>query len=155
MRRAQVSVQDILRKALPEGARRRIYSTDLVSRKWEQIVGNELAQRSEPEALRDGVLTVRVTDPVWGKMIYRLQDRIVPEVNRVLGARKVRRINFTKRARLEHPAPPRPTPAKPERVDPPPSIVAAGEAIEDPELRRLVLRSAARYLNAQDKRRRK
>ena len=107
MRRSQVSLQDILRQALPEGARRRIYSTDLVSRKWEQIVGNELAQRSEPEALRDGVLTVRVTDAAWGKMIYRLQDRIVPELNRVLGSRKVRRINFTKRARLEHPAEPR------------------------------------------------
>ena len=155
MRRPQVSIQDILRQALPDGARRRIYSTDLVSRKWERIVGNELAQRSEPEALRDGVLTVRVTDAAWGKMIYRLQDRIVPELNRVLGSRRVRRINFTKRARLEHPAPPRQAPAKPKPVEPPPSIVEAGNDIDDPELRRLVLRSAGNYLNAQKERRRK
>ena len=102
VRREHTALKDVLQKVLPAGARDRIYSADLIAKHWPDVVGDELSRRSEPEALRDGVLTVRVTDPAWGKMIYGLQGRIVPAINRKLGARLVKRINFTRRQRLRH-----------------------------------------------------
>ena len=129
-----------------------MYSVELIYQRWAEVVGHELARRSEPEALSQGVLTVRVTDPVWGKMIYKLQDRIIPTLNRAVGSSLVRRINFTKRSRLERPPPENePQERPPEAVEPPPLVVEAAAAIEEPELRELVLRSAAHYLNAQQK----
>ena len=146
----------MLRRVLPPKARERIYSVELVAKHWADVVGFELARRAEPEALSQGVLTVRVTDATWGKMIYRLQDRIVPELNRAIGMKLVHRINFTKRGRLERP-PPVDDKKKKSDVEPeaPPRIVAASEAIADPELRTLVVKSAARYAKAREERRRR
>lgn len=152
-----MSLKEVLKHVLPAGARERVYSVELVSKRWAEVVGGELARRSEPEALSQGVLTVRVTDPVWGKMIYKLQDRIIPALNRAIGSSLVRRINFTKRSRLEgelarrHEVERRREP--PESAVPPTEIVAAADGIDEPELRELVLRSAAHYLKAREHRR--
>ncbi len=143
-------MKELLKQVLPAPARERVYSVELVHKRWAEVVGLELARRSEPEALSQGVLTVRVTDPVWGKMIYKLQDRIIPALNRAVGSSLVRRINFTKRSRLEHPPPENDRQERePEAVEAPPLVVEAAAAIEEPDLRQLVLRSAAQYLNAQ------
>ena len=148
-----MSLKELLKQVLPPGARERVYSVELIHKRWAEAVGDELARRSEPEALSQGVLTVRVIDPVWGKMIYKLQDRIIPALNRAVGSSLVRRINFTKRSRLERPPPEKDRQERePEAPEPPPLVVAAAAAIEEPELRRLVLRSAAHYLNAQQRR---
>ena len=147
-------LKDVLRHALPKVAKEHIYSVDLVTRRWVDVVGRELALRSEPEALSQGVLTVRVTDVVWGKMIYRLQNRIVPKLNRALGLTLVRRINFTKRSRL-HGLPGTEVADVGERapIVAPAELCALASGIEDPDLRELVLQSAARYLKAKKKRR--
>lgn len=148
-----MAIRELLRQALPAGARERIYSVELVRASWARAVGDELARRSEPEALRAGVLTVRVTDPSWGKMIYKLQDRILPKLNKELGGKLIRRINFTKRSRLKHPVP---EPSRSRSVtgaEPPAAIVSAASKIAEPELRALVMKSAARYLEAQKNRR--
>ncbi len=155
MRREHASLKDVLRHALPKVAKERVYSVELVSRRWVEVVGLELARRSEPEALSEGVLTVRVIDVVWGKMIYSLQNRIVPKLNRALGTTLVRRINFTKRSRL-HGLPETAVEEVGERARlvPPAELNALASGIEDPNLRELVLQSAARYLKAKQQRRR-
>src|SRR3972149_7964031 len=94
MRSDRGVLAELLERALPPAARRRIYSVALVEKRWASVVGPEIARRSEPETLEDGVLTVRVTDPAWGKMILKLQGRIVPALNRAVGKGLVRRINF-------------------------------------------------------------
>ena len=152
MRRQHASLKELLKQVLPAPARERIYSVELIHKRWADVVGVELARRSEPEALSQGVLTVRVIDPVWGKMIYKLQDRIIPALNRALGSSLVRRINFTKRSRFERPPPEvERQEREPEAVEPPPLVVDAAATIEEPELRQLVLRSAAHYFNAQQR----
>lgn len=139
---------------LPAKARDRVYSVALIRQRWSEIVGHELARRSEPEALSEGVLTVRVIDPVWGKMIYKLQGRIIPALNRIVGSSMVRRINFTKRSTLEGvPDTREKSGAEREPIEPPPLVAEAAKAIEEPELRELVVRSAAHYLKAQERRR--
>lgn len=119
-------------------------------------MGEELARRSEPEALVEGVLTVRVTDPLWGKTITRLSSRIIPELNRAVGTKLVKRINFTRRERLESArtdTPPLPREREP--ATPPEDVVRAAESIQDPEIRALVTESAARYLQVQQGRKRR
>ena len=155
MRRDHVLLKDILRHALPKVAKEHVYSVALVTRRWRDVVGQELARRSEPEALSEGVLTVRVIDVVWGQMIYRLQNRIVPKLNRAIGMTLVRRINFTKRSRL-HGLPQTEVKEVGERTPlvPPAELSALASGIEDPDLRELVLQSAARYLKAKERRRR-
>ena len=132
-----MSLKELLKQVLPAGARERVYSVELIQKRWAGVVGHELARRSEPEALSQGVLTVRVTDPVWGKMIYKLQDRIIPALNRAVGSSLVRRINFTKRSRLEHPPPENDRQERePEAVEAPPLVANYLNAQQRKKLRR-------------------
>src|SRR3990172_4466672 len=85
MRADRAVLAELLERALPPAARGRVYSVALVEKRWASVVGPEIARRSEPETLENGVLTVRVMDPAWGKMILKLQGRIVPALNRALG----------------------------------------------------------------------
>lgn len=154
MRRKHVSIADALKQALPGELSERIYSIGLIQKRWEEAVGRELALRSEPESLNDRVLTVRVTDLSWGKMIARLGRKIVPAINRACGAHLVRSINFTKRDHFVRSPSPKPTARTVVSATPPASVTRAAERIEDEELRALVTRTAAHYLRAQGVRRR-
>jgi hypothetical protein len=128
----------------------------LVEKRWASVVGPEIARRAEPETLENGVLTVRVTDPAWGKMILKLQGRIVPALNRAVGKGLVRRINFTKRDKLQNPVSFAPAPEISVALGPPPeSVIRASEGISDEELRAAVRKSASLYLRAREDRRRK
>ena len=156
MRPDRAVLAELLERALPPAARRRIYSVALVEKRWASVVGPEIARRSEPETLEGGVLTVRVTDPAWGKMILKLQGRIVPALNRAVGKGLVRRINFTKRDKLQNPASSAPVPQAFVALGPPPeSVMRASEGISNEELRAAVRKSASLYLRAREDRRRK
>ncbi len=156
MRSDRAVLADLLESALPPAARRRIYSLPLVEKRWASVVGPEIARRSEPEALERGVLTIRVTDPAWGKMILKLQNQIVPALNRAVGKGLVRRITFTKRDKLQNTTSNAPAPEVPVAPGPPPeSVMRASSGIADEELRAAVRKSASLYLRAREDRRRK
>jgi hypothetical protein len=144
---------ELLERALPPAARKRIYSLALVEKRWESVVGPEIARRSEPEALDNGVLTVRVTDPAWGKMILKLQGQIIPALNRAVGKGLVRRVNFTKRDRLQRTESSAAAPQVEVALGPPPeSVMRASEGIGDEDLRAAVRKSASLYLRAREDR---
>jgi hypothetical protein len=153
VRRDHELLSEILERALPPSARRRIFSVALLEKRWAEVVGEELARRSEPESLENGVLTVRVTDPAWGKTLLKLQGRIVPALNRAVGAGLVRRISFVRREKLVNPVPEARGPVRPRDLGPPPDdVLRASEGISDEELRAQVRRSASRYLRAREER---
>jgi hypothetical protein len=156
VRRDRAVLAELLERALPAEARRRVYSVALVEKQWASVVGKEIARRSEPESLEGGVLTVRVTDPAWGRMILKLQGRIVTELNRAVGTGLVRRINFVRRESLRGPESETKAPERTVAPRPPPeSVMRASEGISDEELRAAVRRSASLYLRAREDRKRK
>lgn len=151
-RRGPQSVSELLVAALPPGGRERLLSVEFMQLKWAQAVGAELACRSEPAAFDQGVLTVRVLDAAWGKVIVRLQNRIARQLNERLGAAVVKQIRFVRDAvRLQAPGP-APT-ASPREVESR-LIREAAAAVRDAELRQVLIRTAERYLGAQSARRR-
>jgi hypothetical protein len=148
---------DLLEGALPPSIRSRVYALPLVEKRWASVVGQEIARRSEPEALENGILTVRVTDPAWGKMIAKLQGQIVPALNRAVGKGLVRHINFVRREKLQKPVLEKAAAEKASVAPgpPPESVMRASDRISDMELREAVRKSAARYLKAREERQRK
>jgi hypothetical protein len=152
----RVVLADLLERALPPSVRGRVYSLALVEKRWASAVGQEIARRSEPEALENGVLTIRVTDPAWGKMIQKLQKQIVPALNRAVGKGLVSRINFIRRDKLQNPLSEVPAAEATVALGPPPeSVMRASDGISDDDLRAAVRKSASLYLRAREERRRK
>ncbi|HSF17271.1 MAG TPA: DUF721 domain-containing protein [Vicinamibacteria bacterium] len=151
MPRSYSPLADVMAQVIPSDAKDRIYGIGLVQRRWRNAVGVELARRSEPDSLNDGVLTVRVTDPAWGRMLMKLGQRIVPRLNHALGVRLVRRINFKTVSRLEQaPMASLPSDSGPRSSGAvlPESVAKVVDSIQDSEIREIVGRTAARYFAA-------
>jgi len=117
----------------------------LVRAAWPHAVGAELARRTRVLSTEGAVLRVQVPDAHWRKVLHRLQGTILSRIRRLAGSATPRRIGF-----IEAPLESEPLEPASARVDPPgplPAEVQAGAAaIQDPELRRLFVESATRYL---------
>jgi hypothetical protein len=154
-----VSVAALLKAVLPPARRKRIFSLGLVRVKWVDLVGRELAIRSEPSSLGDRLLTVRVSDAAWGRMILKLQRQIVSRINQGVEPDLVRRIQFIRDGKApwdssSPPSVPEERSSRSAEAVPSAPILEAARAVEDPELRSQLIRTAGRYLAAQtDKRR--
>jgi hypothetical protein len=152
-------VAEVLRKVLPPGSEKRVFSLEFVRLRWPFLVGRELALRSEPASLQDAVLTVRVSDAAWGRMILKLQGRILPRLREILGPKSVGRIRFVKDGEVlwKSGLPPVTSEVSEDKEHPgevSALIAEAARDIEDAELRSLLIQTASRYLRAQANRRR-
>lgn len=54
--------------------------------RWDQIVGGDVAQHSEPVSFIDGVLTVRASSTAWATQIRYLTSQVLGRMNAELGA---------------------------------------------------------------------
>lgn len=61
-------------------------------RRWPEIVGDDVARHAEPSSLKDGVLRVRATTPVWATEISYLVEDIKRRVNETLKKPLVREV---------------------------------------------------------------
>ncbi len=117
---------------------------------WPHAVGSGLARRTELLALEGGALRIRVEDVSWRRELHRIQGEILTRLQEIAGPLAPRSLGFTlgavaAQAKDDGGPPDVDTAGRPPAA-PPPSVVAGAEAIEDPEIRRAFLESAARYL---------
>ena len=69
---------------------------------WPEVVGERLAQATAPTDLEDGVLTVAVSDSVWGAQARFLHEEIRAKANEALGSDAVRRVQVLVRPGLQN-----------------------------------------------------
>ncbi len=66
---------------------------------WDDVVGPQIAARTRPERIRDGVLEVCVDQPVWMQQLQLLKPQLLAKLNRQLGDAPLRDI-FLKRGKI-------------------------------------------------------
>ncbi len=66
----------------------------LAKARWAEIVGPQVANVTQVEAVRDGVLVVRVKNSVWANELTMLKDDMVRRLNLALGGRILTDIHF-------------------------------------------------------------
>lgn len=112
-------------------------------------MGPELARRTEVAGIDGQTLRVRVPEGAWRKSLHRMQRQVLAQLHALAGDVVPRRLGFLDgplAADLEAARPQsRPAPSD-QPAPPPPELVSEAEAIPDPEIRRLFLTTAARYL---------
>lgn len=67
----------------------------VVHRVWSEVVGEEVARRSQPGLLRNGRLEVTVTDAVWIQQLTMLKPKILSGLESRVGSGIIRDIFFT------------------------------------------------------------
>jgi len=105
---------------------------------WEQVVGAQIASHARPLRLRDGVLEVRVDQPIWMQQLRLMAPQILAKLNQTLGEELVREI-YWRRGTLK-PAEAPSEPAKPFKLPPlteeeSRAAEQVAAALDDPELR--------------------
>ncbi|HLA77214.1 MAG TPA: DUF721 domain-containing protein [Vicinamibacteria bacterium] len=116
---------------------------------WPKAVGPELARRTEVVSIEGQTLRVRVSEGAWRKSLHRLERQVLTQLHSLAGDLVPRRLGFVDGPPSVEPEaePPRAELAPSDPPSAPPSaLVSQSETIEDPEIRRLFLSTAARYL---------
>ncbi|HIJ91324.1 MAG: DUF721 domain-containing protein [Desulfobulbaceae bacterium] len=116
-----------------------------VFRNWPQVVGAEIAERTEPLVIRGTVLWIGVSDSVWMQQLHLQKQTLLEHINaNVRGPEKISDIRFQIDAALGEEKvvanPPRQA-ASPQPVDPEEQKSFEGmiAAIDDAELRTRLL----------------
>lgn len=119
---------------------------------WPQLVGEEIASVARPEVIREGVLWLRVVDPVWRQQLVYEKTVLLQEINARLRSRqKISDLRFRLDPALEREvaaesrageAPPATGPSGPQLADPQREAEFRRQlaAISDPEARDNLLR---------------
>ncbi|HEX2948757.1 MAG TPA: DUF721 domain-containing protein [Armatimonadota bacterium] len=69
---------------------------------WEQVVGNLVAQKSWPEKVTDGVLTIGVTSHAWAAELEGLKPQILARYRQLLGRSVLKDVEFRVGRRKSH-----------------------------------------------------
>ncbi len=72
---------------------------EVVMDRWIDIVGPDAAGVSDPVKLTDGVLTVRVDDPVWASEFRWLENTIVTRVTELASGAVITNVKVVVRPR--------------------------------------------------------
>lgn len=106
---------------------------------WEEVVGPQIAARTRPVRIREGVLEVNVDQPAWMQQLQLMKPKILAQLNDELGKATIKDL-YLKRGRVD---------LRPEKLkDQPPAwrmvklddgekqqVAGLLTAIGDPELR--------------------
>jgi len=66
-----------------------------VFRNWPQVVGPEIAERTEPQVIRGTVLWIAVSDSVWMQQLHLQKQGLLEQINaNVRGSEKISDIRF-------------------------------------------------------------
>jgi len=116
---------------------------------WPQVVGTDVARRTELVAVDADTLRVRVPDRCWQQVLYRMRRQILTRLRDAAGVAAPRGLGFVE-GPVASPAPPETPAGAPAAIAPPsPALLAGAAAIQDDELRGRFLASAVRYLARQ------
>ena len=66
---------------------------------WDEVVGPQIAARTRPEKIRDGVLEVCVDQPTWMQQLQLLKPQLLAKLNAQLGDSPLREI-YLKRGKV-------------------------------------------------------
>jgi len=61
---------------------------------WDQTVGKEISERTEPFKIVRGILFVKVNDPVWRNELQFFKGEIIEKLNHKIGRNIVKDIKF-------------------------------------------------------------
>lgn len=89
---------------------------------WSRVVGAQAAEATEVEAVRDGVLFIRTRSSVWSHELTLHKERLLTDLNRMLGGNFITEIVYKARG-----------------VDKKPAAVSVPDTPEIDELNRVVL----------------
>ncbi len=61
---------------------------------WDSVVGKEISQHTNPFKIAEGILYVKVNDPVWRNELQFFKNDIIEKLNTKMGKHLVKDVKF-------------------------------------------------------------
>jgi predicted nucleic acid-binding Zn ribbon protein len=90
-------VGSVIREALGQAAMSEGVALGRLVRRWEEVVGGDLARETMPVALRQGTLVVAASTGAWAAQVRFLASELGRQADRMLGGSRVRSVRVTVR----------------------------------------------------------
>lgn len=90
-------VGSVIREALGQGGMAEGAALGRLVRRWEEVVGADLARETMPVALRQGALVVAASSAAWAAQVRFLAPELGRQADRMLGGSRVRSVRVTVR----------------------------------------------------------
>jgi predicted nucleic acid-binding Zn ribbon protein len=87
----------VIREALGQAGLAEGAALGRLVRRWEEVVGADLARETMPVALRQGALVVAASSAAWAAQVRFLALEVGRQADRLLGGSKVRSVRVTVR----------------------------------------------------------
>lgn len=113
-------IRDVMGGAIERGEVLRAARAHRVLRRWNEVVGEELAKRSWPDRYERGTVWVAVKGSAWASELRLMKERILARLDELAGERGLfDDVRFGDRAAREGLEPPeeKEEPSEPERSD--------------------------------------
>ena len=88
------SLRDIIARLLEDGTLPFNPEDARIWEEWDRVVGPSISNNARPSWIKNGVLRVRVSDPIWLQELKFLEEDIRRELNETLGREAVKKIEF-------------------------------------------------------------
>jgi hypothetical protein len=116
---------------------------------WRTAVGAAIARVSLPQRLTRKMLIVAVTDETWKRQLEQMSSQILFKINTMLGSAMVTGVEFIIDPNAIRAAQPKTAkPLEAPKIDA--QLLLAATQISDPDLRARFLKTAGKYLQAQE-----
>jgi hypothetical protein len=127
-----------------------IEASPIAFRDWEAAVGTRIAARARPIKLERGVLLVRTASSTWAQELALLSEVIITALRRRNVAVDSLRFRVGQIDAPERPPSREEVRVSPAEVPLPPAVAIQIAHVEDPELRAIIARAAAKNLGWQE-----
>jgi hypothetical protein len=61
---------------------------------WDEIVGSAVSKNARPSRIKNGMLRVTVSDPIWLQELQFIEESIREKLNEKLGRNAVKKVEF-------------------------------------------------------------
>jgi hypothetical protein len=86
-------IPSLLARALRPDVLKRLRATQ-IARRWEQVVGQKLFEKSRPDRIDGGTLWVAVKGASWAQELRMRKDEILERLNELAGERLFKDVRF-------------------------------------------------------------
>jgi hypothetical protein len=88
-------IRDLVAKAVGSLGLEEVVAAGRLFRVWDEIVGPEVAARSQPVSLRSGVLRIQTDSPAWAAEVRYLAPELLRRANAALGRELARELEVS------------------------------------------------------------
>ena len=90
MQHIQVAIRNFLKKSgLNNGVEQQV-----ALKLWGEIVGNKISKNTEPKSVKNGILVIKTTNPVWKQELQIQKTEIIKKLNNRLKKNIIKEIRF-------------------------------------------------------------